>query len=292
MSSLRNAVARRPHKERAQPASREKWGLLEKHKDYSLRAQDYNLKKKKLAQLSQKAKERNPDEFAFGMITQGRAGLGKHKSKQTGGDDEDGNKKPREGVPLSHDAVKLLKTQDAGYLRTVAAKGRREIERLTEEVGMDSVTRGKSKPATRKTFDNDDDDEPEKTTKGKKRSWIGEVLQDQTGAGEADQPMHDVEILAATTVIQVPDDKDKPPKPKSKKALLAEQDALSRLRAERKRRKRLQDMRVAKLEALKTRQREILAAADQLELQRAKMARTVGGVNKNGIKFKVRERKK
>lgn len=30
MSSMRNAVQRRNHKERAQPLEREKWGLLEK----------------------------------------------------------------------------------------------------------------------------------------------------------------------------------------------------------------------------------------------------------------------
>lgn len=32
MSSMRNAVQRRNHKERAQPLEREKWGILEKHK--------------------------------------------------------------------------------------------------------------------------------------------------------------------------------------------------------------------------------------------------------------------
>ena len=32
MSSMRNAVQRRNHKERAQPKSREKLGILEKHK--------------------------------------------------------------------------------------------------------------------------------------------------------------------------------------------------------------------------------------------------------------------
>lgn len=37
MSSLRNAVKRVEHKERAQPASRRKLGLLEKHKDYGER---------------------------------------------------------------------------------------------------------------------------------------------------------------------------------------------------------------------------------------------------------------
>lgn len=32
MSSMRNAVQRRNHKERAQPLERQKWGVLEKHK--------------------------------------------------------------------------------------------------------------------------------------------------------------------------------------------------------------------------------------------------------------------
>jgi hypothetical protein len=32
MSSMRNAVQRRNHKERAQPLERQKWGLLEKKK--------------------------------------------------------------------------------------------------------------------------------------------------------------------------------------------------------------------------------------------------------------------
>jgi U3 small nucleolar RNA-associated protein 11 len=280
MSSMRNAVARRPHRERAQPASREKWGILEKHKDYSLRAKDYNVKKKKLAQLSQKAREKNPDEFAFGMLSQGKAGLGKHKSST------------KDGVPtgpLSHDAVKLLKTQDAGYLRTVAAKGRKEIERVKEEVGLDSVTLG-GKAGSHKRFS----DEDTGFNRSKKRTADGEVL--ETAYDIAASTMAEVEARASTLLQEMADPENEPdmekPKPKSKKALLAEQDASARLRTERKKRKRLQEMRVAKLEALKKRQREILVAADQLELQRAKMARTVGGVNKNGVKFKIRERKK
>lgn len=278
---MRNAVTRRPHKERSQPQSREKWGILEKHKDYSLRAQDYNNKKKKLAQLSRKAKERNPDEFAFGMLSQGKAGLGKHKTSAKANSDS--------GVPLSHDAVKLLKTQDAGYLRTLAARGRHEIEKLNQEVGIDSVTLGSG--VGRHTQFSD----AEATTRGKKRAADGELLDDSIRNSATNVLL---EANGITSSLHDPDRDDPetaagitPSKPKSK-TLAAENSALVRLRAERKKRKRLQEMRVTKLEALKKRQREILAAADQLELQRAKMARTVGGVNKDGVKFKIRERKK
>ena len=60
----------------------------------------------------------------------------------------------------------------------------------------------------------------------------------------------------------------------------------------RRKRQRLGEVRKTKLEILKKRQKEILAAADALELQRAKMANVIGGTNKNGVKFKVRERKR
>ncbi|KEF54190.1 uncharacterized protein A1O9_09985 [Exophiala aquamarina CBS 119918] len=283
MSSLRNAVARRPHRERGQIQSREKWGLLEKHKDYSLRAKDYNTKKKKIAQLSQKVREKNPDEFAFGMLSQGKAGLGKHKSGAKANGDA--------GGPLSHDAVKLLKTQDANYLRDVVAQGRKEMERLRQEVGMDAVTLDGQGQAKRKIFmEQDDTEKPE----GKKRKPDAEVLEPiaalSLDIASERSPLQSQDVVENVDVEE--DVSSTKSKPKSQKALAAAQDAAARLRTERKKRKRLQEMRVAKLEALKKRQREIMAAADQLDLQRAKMARTVGGVNKNGIKFKIRERKK
>lgn len=63
MSSMRNAVQRRNHKERGQPEERQRLGLLEKHKDYSARARDFGEKKKKLKALKQKVLDKNPDEF-------------------------------------------------------------------------------------------------------------------------------------------------------------------------------------------------------------------------------------
>jgi U3 small nucleolar RNA-associated protein 11 len=69
MSSLRNSINRREHRERAQPASRvQKFGLLEKHKDYVLRARDYHRKQDRLNALRNRARNRNDDEFNHGMI--------------------------------------------------------------------------------------------------------------------------------------------------------------------------------------------------------------------------------
>lgn len=68
MSSVRNAVRRRNHKERAQPASRARLGILEKHKDYVLRAKDFHRKQDVIKKLREKAYFRNEDEFYFGMI--------------------------------------------------------------------------------------------------------------------------------------------------------------------------------------------------------------------------------
>ncbi len=98
-ASLRNAIPRKTNKERSQPAARKKYvrpsipphptppqpnpptqptetqGLLEKHKDYVQRAQDYHKKTKAINNLRQKAAFRNPDEFYFAMT----------KSKTKGG---------------------------------------------------------------------------------------------------------------------------------------------------------------------------------------------------------------
>jgi hypothetical protein len=67
MSSLRNSLHRRNHKERSQLSHRQRFGILEKHKDYVLRARDYHSKQDRIKRLRQKAAERNKDEFYFGM---------------------------------------------------------------------------------------------------------------------------------------------------------------------------------------------------------------------------------
>jgi len=67
---LRNSLHRRNHKERSQLAHRQRLGVLEKHKDYVLRARDYHSKRDRLKRLAQKAADRNKDEFYFSMNRQ------------------------------------------------------------------------------------------------------------------------------------------------------------------------------------------------------------------------------
>ncbi|KAE8037733.1 hypothetical protein FH972_010298 [Carpinus fangiana] len=117
MSSLRNAVSRRAHKERAQPHSRKKFGLLEKHKDYVERAQVFHKKEQTLQKLKEKATFRNPDEFYFRMIKT-RNVDGAHKLESNA------NK-------YTPEELMLMKTQDMGYILQKLQSEKKKIEKLT-----------------------------------------------------------------------------------------------------------------------------------------------------------------
>lgn len=110
---------KKQHKERAQPFNRQRYGLLEKKKDYVLRATDYKQKQQRLKTLRNKASQKNEDEFYFGMIGQ--------KTKNGIATKSRGNE------ALGQDLTKLLKTQDAAYIKTIAAIERSKLENLRVE---------------------------------------------------------------------------------------------------------------------------------------------------------------
>lgn len=271
MSSMRNAVQRRNHKERAQPTEREKWGLLEKRKDYKLRAADHKQKKQKLKLLAEKARDRNPDEFSFKMLS----------SKV----DRHGKKVADRGNPvLTPDVVKLLKTQDAGYIRTMLQMVRKEREELEQKLVLEEgevravknggrVVQGKHRVFV-------DDEEEQRNFDPD--SWFGRG-EEMPGRDDAeDNEDEDDEDEIETTR----------PKSMSKKQIEAEELAKRQKRALDRTRYKARSNTAFRLEAVKRREKELAAAEDELDLQRAKMSRTVGGVNKHGVKFKIRERKR
>ncbi|KAF8445738.1 small-subunit processome [Boletus edulis BED1] len=119
-SSLRNSLHRRNHKERSQLAHRAKYGVLEKHKDYVLRARDYHAKQDRIHRLKQKAANRNKDEFYFAMKKE-RTVEGVHVQH-------------RGNTTMPMDMVKLLKSQDEGYIRTIKAVGLKKIDKIKRQL--------------------------------------------------------------------------------------------------------------------------------------------------------------
>nr|POE59088.1 u3 small nucleolar rna-associated protein 11 [Quercus suber] len=253
MSSMRNAVQRRNHRERAQPLERQKWGLLEKHKDYSLRAKDHNTKKRKIKQLTDKARERNEDEFYFAMVNSSSEG-GRKRARRDEGNGGQGN-------GLSHDVVRLMKTQDAGYLRTVLQHARAERKVVEEEVTTQMEIRRQGSMGKRMVFGED---------------GVVATLPETVGKGHMD---FDDEDDAFEDLESDEDGLELDDAPKDE----TEDDKKKRHRLE---------VDIRKLRALKEREEQLSIALRELEDQRARMNGTVGGVNKHGVKFKVRQRKK
>ncbi|KAH8835455.1 u3 small nucleolar RNA-associated protein 11 [Flagelloscypha sp. PMI_526] len=119
-SSLRNSLHRRNHKERGQLANRSRLGILEKHSDYVKRARDFHAKQDRITRLKQKAAERNKDEFYFSMK--------KEKTKKGV------HIKDRGNAAIPTDIVKVLKTQDEGYIRTMRTKNLKRIDQLKQSL--------------------------------------------------------------------------------------------------------------------------------------------------------------
>ncbi|KAK7550970.1 U3 snoRNP-associated protein-like protein Utp11 [Phyllosticta citricarpa] len=273
-SSMRNAVQRRNHRERAQPLERQKWGLLEKNKDYKLRAKDHKEKKKRLKILRQKAVDRNPDEFSFGMLSSGI-------NKATGT-----KKGDRGNEALSNDVVKLLKTQDAGYIRTMLQKVRKERQKaeegfvLDDEEGEIEALKGRAGKGKHTVFVGNQEEQ----SNFQPEEWFGvedeEQLMKPWGRRiKKSKKQDDDEEMKNDQVSQKPT-------PKDDASAAREQRRIRKMREQAREQKRL------RIEALKNRERELVLAEQEIEKQRAKMSNQVGGVNKNGVKFKVRERKK
>lgn len=122
MSSLRNAVKRVTHKERAQPQYRSNLGLLEKKSDYKLRSKNYHLKELKLKGMRSKAAMRNPDEFYFGM----------NNAKVVNGSHRKNNEAIQQELEdqIGADAVRIMKDQDLSYVRMHRQKELNKINKM------------------------------------------------------------------------------------------------------------------------------------------------------------------
>lgn len=123
MAKLVHNVQKKQHKERAQILERAKYGILEKKKDYKLRADNYHKNQAALKILRQKAAEYNSDEYYHAMTR-----------KKT---DEDGILiTDRGNENLSVAQMKLYKSQDVNYVRTMRLHEKHKAERLRKLLGF------------------------------------------------------------------------------------------------------------------------------------------------------------
>jgi len=109
------------HKERSQLKSRNKLGLLEKHKDYVLRAKDYHSKQDRLKWLREKALNKNPDEFYFKMVHT-RTKDGVHVGQK---------RKEHSAAQL-----KIMKSQDLNYVNLKHGTEVKKIEKLQSSLQL------------------------------------------------------------------------------------------------------------------------------------------------------------
>ena len=187
---------------------------------------------------------------------------------------------------LSMDVVKLLKTQDVGYIRTMLQMIRKEREELEQKL----VLADDEVKVVR---------EGDKGKKAKHTVYVGDVAEqgefdEETWFGTGgDWPDRSWNRSRKTSTGEPTDDgADVPPKKLSKKQQEAKDAAEKEEKVLMKKRARAQQRAVAHLEAVKAQERDLMTAEEELENQRAKMHNTVGGTNKDGVKFKIRERKR
>ena len=229
--------------------------------------------------------------------------------------------------PLSVEVVKLLKTQDVAYLRTMLQRTRRERERMEEDGGLALVGGGSAllregfeerRRRRVKTMEMKEDEEEEEGNdekrsgkKGGKRegksdghiAFVGSReeqlmfgrdregvkgsrnMKRVEGGDDEDPSNEDEEGRVLTTIDEdVDGTRSRNAGVRERSYLLDESVA--------KNRKRWREGKIRRYEALKSREQQLKLAEAELEMQRAKMSGNVGGVNKNGVKYKIRERKR
>ena len=195
---------------------------------------------------------------------------------------------------LSQDAVRLLKTQDAGYLRTAAQRTRKLREKVEQAISIGDDDHGSDQrhhhqsgqvARTHLAFAETRADQENWDTKASPASRSKASYSFALGSRDDNEDNVD-DSETHSEDRPGPDQKPSIEHPTSS-------PDLREARAVRKRRKRQREARSNTLEALRKREDDLRAAERELDAQRARMNnRSVLSVNKRGVRFKARQRKR
>ena len=232
-------------------------------------------KKKRLQILRQKAAERNPDEFNHGMLSS--------KSKKGRRIAE------HENTVLSQETVKLLRTQDAGYLRTMLQKTKVAIEKLKQEFVL------QEDEGADILLGSQDSQRRQHTVFVETREQQERYLQMQHNTLQPNEKASSVrgQLDNGDSQLWLSQEHGNslPNALRTRKAAQREKESLKDdmvlLRQHRKERA----ARKSKLAALRSREKDLTDAENELEMQRARMSNSVGGTTKTGKSWRIRERK-
>ena len=191
----------------------------------------------------------------------------------------------RQNPVLGHDVVKLLKTQDAGYVTTMLLKTKRARARLEQEFVLSEDPGAKvlgtlSNPAH-----------------GSHTVFVDsreEQRRYEPGGGAVSRPDHATRTPGDPPTSEEGDDADTTPPvhPPTAASNPRRRAADRHDQLERTQRRKAHEARKSQLAALCAREQDLADAGRELELQRAKMSNSVGGTTKSGAKWKVRGRKR
>ena len=219
--------------------------------------------------------ERNPDEFSYGMLNSHS-----RKGRKSAG---------RQNPVLNQDVVKLLKTQDAGYVASMLQKAKQAQARLeqgfvlNEGKGVELLGAFSSqKKGRHKIFV--DSREQQRQCKTEAKAALQPDSTRRLGYPSENKEEDD---SAEVPFVYLPQEPPAACGAGGRQELASKHD-----KALRKCRRKEQDARKLKLAAMNAREKDLLEAKNELDLQRAKMSNNVGGTNKIGIQWKARERKK
>lgn len=201
----------------------------------------------------------------------------------------------RGNAALDLDTVRLLKTQDIGYLRTVRNVAAKEVRDLEERAvvagafaGVDVHGADLEEEDSDLDSEEDEDEDGGAHRRGSKSRVKPKKIVFADSVGEVEQILPNQHDDDSDVVMdsEGEDDDDEGLGPSNEKKKKAALEA-------RKRRENAERL-LRKLRTARKKLKALTAAENELELQRAKMAKTatVGGVTKSGRKIKIRERKR